>query len=108
MIEVQRPNWLGVVLDCPGALNLNKVPDFDLAVSRGSGQMSPQWVEGNVWDPVAMAVSGHDFLSLGKSPDAPGSIIGGSGQKWFVVMNDASWDGLIVSLDSFDLLDLSI
>lgn len=74
-VEVQAPHGLGIAFDSPGAGNVLEVPQFNGAISRGSGEVCSVGMEGDIGYPVVVSLSRHNEFSPRKRPYFPGHII---------------------------------
>jgi hypothetical protein len=74
-----------------GAARINKVPDFDITITRSGCKQVTSRVEVTSSDPVSMTFSTHYKVSIRDGPKLPGSVIRGSGYNIFLrVVTDGS------------------
>ena len=48
MVEVDAPDWLGVVFEGMGAFDRDESPDFDGAITARGGEVGAFGVEGDI------------------------------------------------------------
>ena len=80
-----------------------EVPNFYALVSTCSHQVRTRRVKVNAGDPLAVAFSRHNIVSILHIPDLPGAIITGGSNNLLAHMQRKAADGLLMRFDGLAL-----
>jgi hypothetical protein len=80
VVELAAPDRLLMILKGVAARCVEEIPNLHCAITGRSSQMGTTGVESNTGNPVFVAFTRHDEVSVGDSPDFPSEVVTCSSQ----------------------------
>lgn len=74
-IQINRPNWLAMILESKGTRSVDKVPNFNRWISTCCHNVKTFWMKLHRTYPIFMTLAWHDELRLTYGPNFPKHII---------------------------------
>lgn len=81
VVELAAPDRLLVILESVAARSVEEIPNLHCAITGRSSQVGTTGVESNTGNPVFVAFTRHDEVSVGDCPDFPSEVVTCSGQN---------------------------